>query len=448
MAVTNLSLAERIALLPPEERAKRLGVASEQEALELMHSWEFWARPAQLPPSDNDWVLWLVMAGRGWGKTRVGAETTRARVETGKAKRIALVGRTAADARDVMIEGESGILAVSPKWFRPHYEPSKRRMTWPNGAVATVFSADEPDLLRGPQFDFAWCDEIAAWRFADDAWSNLEFGLRLGDCPQALATTTPKPTKYMRQLLAEPTTRVTQGKTKENLRNLAPTFLRKVVAKYQGTTLGLQELDGRMIEDIAGALWKRALIEDTRVRNYPELVRIVVAIDPSAGSHDGSDEAGIVAVGKGVDGHCYVLEDKSGVMAPIEWARRAVAELERWEGDRVVAEVNNGGEMVELTVRTVDPLVPYRAVHASRGKRTRAEPVAALYEQGKVHHVGAFVELEDELCTHDFGENKPSPNRLDALVWAITELMLGPQHDGAGASGGRRKTMVGRTGGF
>jgi phage terminase large subunit-like protein len=438
-SIQSLSLAERIATLPPKERERVIGQMTDKDALELQFTWEFWARPSQLAPI-GDWVVWLIMTGRGWGKSRTGAETVRGWVETGKCGHLALIGRTAADGRDVMVEGNSGLLKISPPWFRPKYEPSKRRLTWPNGAVATVYSADEPDLLRGPEHDGAWGDEIAAWRFAEEAWSNLIFGLRIGKNPQIIGTTTPKPTKFMRELLADPTTVVTGGKTSENIHNLADVFLRKVVAKYKGTTLGLQELDGRMLEDVKGALWKRSQID--HVRNHPPLVRIVVAIDPPTTSNDGSDEAGIVVCGKDADGHGYLLEDVSAVLSPSSWASAAVKELERWEGDRIVAEVNNGGDMVELTVRSIRSTVPYKSVWASRGKRTRAEPVAALHEQGKIHHVGHFAELEDELCTHDFSEGKPSPNRLDAYVWAFTDLLLGPQHDGIGASSGKRRSMV------
>jgi phage terminase large subunit-like protein len=390
----------------------------------LQHDWTgLWARPEQLRPP-GDWILWLILAGRGWGKSRTGAECIRDWIEAGTCGRVALVARTAADARDVMVDGESGLLAISPPWFRPVYEPSKRRLTWPNGAIATTYTAEEPDALRGPQHDGAWCDEIASWKYPEDAYNNLLFGLRLGTNPRIVGTTTPKPTRHMRALIADATTAVTKGKTQENAPNLARTFLRQVVGKYLGTSLGRQELDAEMLEDVAGALWKRDVIDDLRRRLAPELRRVVVAIDPAVTNKAGSDETGIITVGLGSDGHAYVLEDLSGHYSPDGWGRRAVAAYDRRQADIIVAEVNNGGDMVGHTINTVRSNVHFKAVHASRGKRVRAEPVAALYEQGKVHHVGAFAELEDQLTTWDSSTGEESPDRLDALVWALTELML------------------------
>jgi phage terminase large subunit-like protein len=451
-----LSMAEQFARLPERERAKRLDGWTEDDYRDAFYHWRWWARPNQLEPGGS-WVLWLILAGRGWGKSRTGAETVRDWVETKRCSRLALVGRTAADVRDVMVEGESGLLAISPPWFRPKWEPSKRRLTWPNGAVATTYTAEEPDALRGPQHDGGWIDEPAAWKYAELTYDNLMMGLRLGKDPRIVGTTTPKPTKHLKALVGDPTTKITKGKTRDNLKNLAPTFLKTVVAKYVGTRLGRQELDAELLDDTPGALWTRARIEllrwtPTKLRPKPPAMRrIVIAIDPSASSGDEADEAGIVCAGLGVDGHAYVLEDLSAVASPDGWARRAVLAFDEWEADRIVAEINNGGEMVELTIRTVASsmkrIVPYRGIHASRGKRTRAEPVAALYEQGRVHHVGAFAELEDELCTHSFADNEKSPNRLDALVWAITELMLAPQA-GKGGKTGKRREMAGSTGGF
>jgi phage terminase large subunit-like protein len=367
--------------------------------------------------------VWLLLAGRGFGKTRTGAEFVRSRVAQRTAGRIALVAPTAADARDVMVEGESGILATSPDWNRPDYEPSKRRLTWANGAIATTYSADEPERLRGPQHDLAWCDELAAWRYPA-AWDMLMFGLRLGTDPRAVVTTTPRPTPLIKALLADPKVVVTRGRTAENEENLAPAFLEQIVRRYEGTRLGRQELEAELLEDAPGALWTHGLIEATRVTQPPDLARVVVAIDPAAGSGEHSDETGIAVVGKDGGGHGYVLADLSGRYAPTEWAKAA------HDADRIVAEVNNGGEMVEATLRIVDPKVPFSAVHAARGKVARAEPVAAFYEQGRVHHVGALPRLEDQMCAfvHDFDRTAAgySPDRVDALVWALSDLLVRP----------------------
>lgn len=389
----------------------------------LLYEWRFWARPNQLPP-ENWRHVWLILAGRGFGKTRTGAETVRWLVETGQAKRIALVAPTAADARDVMVEGESGILAVSRPDFKPEYEPSKRRITWPNGAVAYTYSAEEPDRLRGPQHDFAWCDELAAWKYPDDTWDNLIFGLRLGDNPRVVVTTTPKPIPLVRKLVNDPETVVTRGSTYENAANLPPSFLKEIRDKYEGTRLGRQEIYAEILDDVPGALWNRTMLDELRVKKAPELIRIVVAIDPAVTSGENSDETGIIVAGKGVDGHGYVLEDLSCRMSPDGWATRAVNAYHKYEADRIVAEVNNGGDLVETTIRTVDRRIPYKAVRASKGKRTRAEPIAALYEQGKIHHVGSFPLLEDQMCNFTPDGYDGSPDRVDALVWALTELML------------------------
>lgn len=462
-----VSLAEQFAALPEPERAKRCEGLTEDDYAQWFYDWRWWARPNQLEPGGS-WVLWLILAGRGWGKTRTGAETVRGWVETKRCGRLALVGRTAADVRDVMIEGESGILAISPPWFRPKWEPSKRRITWPNGAIATTYTAEEPDILRGPQHDGGWIDEPAAWKYPELTYDNLMMGLRLGRDPRVVGTTTPKPTKHVKALIGDANTKITTGKTQDNLKNLAPTFLKTVVAKYVGTRLGRQELNAELLDDTPGALWNRARIDLLRWTKVdqdgkpvlPPLKRIVVAIDPSASdpknartdSDKEPDQAGIVVAGLGYDGHGYVLADLSAVLSPDGWARRGVVAFDDWEADRIVAEINNGGAMVELTVRTVASsmglVVPYRGIHASRGKRTRAEPVAALYEQARVHHVGFFAELEDELCTHSFLDNERSPNRLDALVWALTELMLAKQAGTKGRTGKRRREMAAGTGGF
>lgn len=360
--------------------------------------------------------------------TRVIAEWVREQAEGGHAKRIALVAPTAADARDVIVEGDSGILRVCPDHFRPIFEPSKRRLTWPNGAIATTYSADEPERLRGPQHDAAVCDEIAAWRYPD-AWDMLMFGLRLGRHPRAVVATTPKPVRLVRDLVKREgeDVIVTRGSTYENRSNLAAAFFDKIIRQYEGTRLGRQELLAELLEDVPGALWQRLLLDELRAREAPSLTRIVVAIDPATSTTEKSDETGIVVAGLGDDGHGYVLEDLSGHYSPVEWAKRAIAAYHTYKADRIVAEVNQGGDMVEATLRSVDDSVPYRAVHASRGKAIRAEPISALYEQRRVHHVGTFATLEDQMCamTIDFDRKKMgySPDRVDALVWCLTELM-------------------------
>ena len=395
----------------------------------LEDDWITKARPEQLPPP-GDWTIWMICAGRGAGKTRSGAEWVRSLAESRMAQRIALVGPTAADVRDIMVEGESGLLSISPDWNRPHYEPSKRRLTWPNGVIATMFSSEEPERLRGPQHDAAWCDEVAAWRNAKDTWDMLQFGLRLGKRPRAMVTTTPKPTKLVRDLLGRngQDVAVTRGSTYDNRANLAPSFFTQIVKQYEGTRLGRQELNAELLDDVPGALWTRAMIEEARVR--PEanifLERIVVAIDPAISVNEDSDETGIIVAGLGSDGDAYVLGDSSGKYLPHEWARHAITNYHEYGADRLVAEINQGGQMVESTIRAIAPNVPLTLVHASRGKLVRAEPVSALYEQRRVHHVGIFEPLEDQLCSYAPGVVK-SPDRMDALVYAITDLMLAPQ---------------------
>ena len=397
----------------------------------LENSWPAIARPNQLPPPGDWWQIWLLLAGRGFGKTRTLAEWVCEQVASGQVSRIALVAATAADARDVLVEGESGILAVAPPGCRPIYEPSKRRLTWPHGAIATTFSAEEPDRLRGPQHDAAVCDELASWSHPQ-TWDILQFGLRLGRNPRCLVATTPRPTKLLRELLAREgrDVVVTRGSSYDNKANLAPAFFAQIVKKYEGTRLGRQELNAELLEDTPGALWTHGIIDASRASHVPELTRIVVAIDPAVTSGEEADETGIVVVGKDKNGHGYVLADCSGRYQPIEWAKIAITAYRTHGCDRIVAEVNNGGEMVEATLRMVEPNVPFTAVRASRGKATRAEPVSALYEQGRIHHVGAFPQLEDQMCefTPNFNRDTVgySPDRLDALVWATTELLIQP----------------------
>jgi phage terminase large subunit-like protein len=394
--------------------------------------WRSKARPEQLPPP-GDWNGWLVMAGRGFGKTRTGSEWVKELVETGAAGRIALIAPTAGDARDVMVEGPSGLLAVSSPWFRPEYEPSKRRLTWPNGATAATFSSEEADRLRGPQHDAAWFDELAAMTDPSAVWDMAQFGLRIGVRPRWLVTTTPRPIKLLRGLLSREGDDVVvcRGSTFANAPNLAPSFLEAIKARYGGTRLGRQELEAELLTDVPGALWQLDWLDRDRVERAPELKRIVVAIDPAVSNNEGSDQTGIIVAGVDADKpqHGYILEDLSGRYAPHEWAAKAVTAYHRHRADRIIAEKNNGGDMVENTIRMVSRNVSFKAVHASRGKAVRAEPISALYEQRKIHHVGAPSALEDQMCafTSDFDRTRAgySPDRVDALVWALTELMLG-----------------------
>jgi phage terminase large subunit-like protein len=344
--------------------------------------------------------------------------------------RIALVGESAADVRDVMIEGVSGILSVHERRERPLWESSRRRLTWENGAVAQVFSAEDPESLRGPQFAAAWCDELAKWRYAKESWDMLQFGLRLGEWPRQLVTTTPRPLPLIKKLLSDPTVAVTRALTRDNAANLAPSFLETIVSQYAGTRLGRQELDGEIIEERADALWTRDMLERARVKEAPALKRIVVAIDPPASSTQRADRCGIVAAGIDGEAVVYVLADASlGAARPAQWARAAIALYHKLSADALVAEVNQGGEMVRTVLNEADPCAPVTMVRATRGKYVRAAPVAQLYEQNRVRHVGGFCALEDEMC--DFGahglSSGRSPDRLDALVWAITDLALKPK---------------------
>ena len=378
-----------------------------------------------------------MLGGRGAGKTRLGAEWVRAAAygtgpyATRPHRRIALIGESEHDVREVMIEGVSGLLRVSPRGERPVWTSSRRLLEWPNGAVAQAFSAEDPESLRGPQFDAAWCDELAKWRHAQDTFDMLQFGLRLGRRPRQLITTTPRPIPLLKRLIADPRTAVTRASTHANAAHLAPSFLEEVIGRYAGTRLGRQEIDGEIIEDRPDALWSRAMIEACRVAAAPPLARIVVGIDPPASSREGADACGIVAAGRSEEGAIYVLEDATAAgLAPAGWAAKAIALYRRLAADTLVAEVNQGGDMVRAVIREVDASVPLKTVHATRGKWLRAEPVAAMYAQGRVKHVDPpLAELEDEMC--DFGpsglSSGRSPDRLDALVWAITELTAPPR---------------------
>lgn len=410
--------------------------------LALPWLFEFWAMAHQLPP-EGAWRTWAILGGRGAGKTRAGAEWLRAQVEgarpldRGRCQRLALVGETIDQVREVMVFGESGILACSPPDRRPDWQATRKRLLWPNGATAQVFSAHDPEALRGPQFDGAWVDELAKWKRARETWDMLQFGLRLGEDPRVCLTTTPRNVGVLKDILAAPSTVVTNAPTEANRANLAAGFLDEVRARYADTRLGRQELDGVLVEVAEGALWSPAMLERCRVETVPELDRVVVAIDPPVTGKSGSDECGIVVVGavtRGAvqDWRAFVLADASvSAASPATWAKAAIRAMERFGAERLVAEVNQGGDLVEQVIRQVDPMVPFRAVHASRGKVARAEPVAALYEQGRVHHVQAgrgLRTLEDQMCamTARGFEGRGSPDRVDALVWALTALIIEP----------------------
>jgi phage terminase large subunit-like protein len=425
--------AGALARLGARERAAFFARLDCDELESLKTLWPFWARPEQLIPP-GDWVFWLPLAGRGWGKTRTGAETVRHWARAFPL--VNLIGATADDVRDVMVEGESGVLAICPRDERPRYVAHKRRLEWPNGAKSLLFSAEEPERLRGKQHMKLWADELAAWRYPD-AWDQAVFGLRLGAKPQAIVTTTPRPTKLMRDLLGDPLTFSTQHSTFENIGNLAENFLDRVVRKYEGTRLGRQELQAHLLLDAPGALWTRETIEAALADNEerPKFGRIVVAVDPPATSGEKADECGIIVAGLASDGRVHVLADLSRQgETPLGWTSRAVQAFREFSADCIVAEVNNGGEMIETLIRQVDANIPYRAVRAARGKFTRAEPVAALYEQGRVRHCGVFPKLEDQMClmTPDFDRARAgySPDRVDALVWAVSSLVF-EQGEGA-----------------
>lgn len=373
----------------------------------------------------------MILAGRGWGKTRTGSEWVRKLANENPGCRIALVAETAADARDVIIKGDSGLLSVDPTLDEDCWSPTNRCLTWPNGSKAWTYNATEPDQLRGPQHHFAWVDELAKFRYGEALWDQVVFGLRLGDSPKALITTTPQPKKVIKALAASDSTVVTRGATKDNLANLARSAVEQMYDRYEGTRLGRQELEGEILGDIPGALWNRELIDNVRLKEVPyDLERVFVAVDPATSSEEGSDEHGIVVVGmaRDEDGYArgYVLEDGSLRGTPEQWAKQAIRLYRKWEADKIIAEKNQGGEMVSSVIQAQDRAVPIKLVHASRGKVIRAEPISALYEQGRVHHVGRFDLLEDQMCEFSIdnvrNSNTGSPDRVDALVWGLTEL--------------------------
>lgn len=427
-------LLARLTRLPPDERAAIIRSLDAAARDELNRRWDWWAHDGQRAPP-GDWRVWMIRAGRGFGKTRAGAEWVSACARAHKKARIALIGATIEDVRQVMIEGPSGLIAVARNDEPVVWKASAGEVAFASGAKAFAYSAEAPERLRGPEHDLAWCDEIAKWRGkpGEETWDNLMLGLRIGDRPRALLTTTPRSNALMRRILAMPGLIETHGRTRDNP-HLPKGFVAAMQADYGGTRIGRQELDGEFIEDLTGALWRRAMIEDCRVGAAPALVRTVVAVDPPAGI--GGDACGIVAVALGEDGCGYVIDDASVESAgPESWARAVAACVNRHAADRVVAEANNGGAMVRSVLIAADAAMPVRLVHASHGKVARAEPVAALYEAGRVRHVGAFPALEDELCGLIVGGGYEgpgrSPDRADALVWGLSELMLGPMRQAA-----------------
>jgi predicted phage terminase large subunit-like protein len=419
--------------LSPAELEKLKADLSPEEKAALVYKWSAWARPDQITP-DSAWNGWLIIAGRGWGKTRTGAEAVREEVESGRSSRIALVGETSADGKDVMVNGESGILACCPPWNMPTFTASsgsgRPKLRWPNGAIATLYDAREPDQLRGPQHDFIWFDELAKYRYADAVFDQAMFGLRLGKHPAWMATTTPRPIALIKRLMNQPGVIVTRGRSADNLANLASTYRANVLDRYKGTRLGRQELDAEILEDVPGALWTRRGLDEARVNIAPQLRRLVVSVDPSISDSESSNETGIIVQGMAENNDAYVLEDWSGQGSPDKWARKVAAAYRKHNADVVVAEANQGGEMVRMVIRSVAPEIPVKLVHASRGKYIRAEPISALYEQGRVHHVGTLPELEDQMIT--FTPERAadrsdgiSPDRVDALVWGLSELFPG-----------------------
>lgn len=464
-AATGMSQAEEMADWTDHDREVFLLSLTREEMTAIRWDWRFWARPQQLEPP-GDWSVWLALAGRGFGKTRTGSEWIRelacgpTPLAPGRVRHIALIAETAADARDVMVQGaDAGILAVHPPAFRPRYTPSLRRLEWPNGCVAHTYSAEEPDQLRGPEHDLAWCDELAKWKYPDETWDMLQFGLRLGENPRTLVTTTPRPIPLVRELVAgeeKGDTVVTRGSSYDNEANLSAKFIAKIRSKYEGTRLGRQEIGAEILDDVPGALWTLAMLERRSEQNpkaagmkfgeeLPPMERIAIGVDPSGSSGEASprgqsardreatnDDIGIVAAGLGIDGDVYIMRDASCNFGPDGWARRVQQTYKDLEADIIVGEANYGGAMVEYTIRTVDRRLPYKAVHATRGKAVRAEPIAALYEQGRVRHVGSLGALESQMCnmTASGYMGRGSPDRMDAMVWAVTELMFGGSNRG------------------
>ena len=422
------SYASLLASLPESERNNILSQYTDDQLLALKYDWEFWARPEQKTPLGK-WITWLLLAGRGYGKTRVGAEQIIKWKNEGY-KRFTLMAKTPAEARDIMVQGESGILACSPPWDVPDYKPSNRSLIWSNGAEAHIYSGENYEQSRGSQCEKGWIDELAKYRNPQEALDNVMLGLRLGDNPQIVITTTPKPTKTIKDLIKDEATIVTRGSTYDNMGNLAETFIQTIIKKYENTRLGRQELYAEILDDNPNALWRRADIDKSRIerKDCPRFERIVIGVDPAVTDGETADDTGIIVAAKDSNNHGYILEDDTINASPDAWGRKVVNAYHKWQADRIIGEANNGGDMIEYVIRTIDRNVAYRKVTATRGKLLRAEPIAALYEQGRIHHVGYFGDLEDQYCEWQPGDK--SPNNMDAAVWALTELFakdnLGP----------------------
>ncbi len=431
------SLAEIAALQPDSMVKEWLAKIPAAELKAIKYRWDFWARPKQLPPG-GDWSTWFVCAGRAFGKTRIGSEWVRSimcgstPLAPGTYRRIAIIAETEKDMIETVAKGPSGILAVHPPDFRPTFVSKgvNAGFTWPNGAVALIYNGTRPDQLRGPGPDAAWCDELAKWQFAKETWDNLQFSMRGGNDPRVLVTTTPRPLQIIKDLIDDPATVTVRGSLYENRANLPSKYINRVLERYAGTRLGRQEIEGEIIDDVPGALWTRAMLDATRKKSsdiIPPMQRLVVAIDPAAKASEDDDETsetGIIVAGIGTDGAGYVIDDRSCRLGPVGWAKVAIAAYDRYEADSIIAEINNGGEMVEALIRAQRSTVKVETVHATRGKVVRAEPVAALYEQGRISHIGSFPALEDQLITFTpFGiEGDRGSDRADALVWALTKL--------------------------
>lgn len=435
------ALRDQLTLVSGAERRQFYQSLSEEEGDALFYNWAFWARPEQLTPAGSEWDVWMALAGRGWGKTRTGAEWVHEIAEQHPGCRIALIGRIPKDVRRVMVEGESGILACAKPWFMPLWNKSLGVLTWPNGSQAFTFSSEVPDDLRGPQFHFAWLDEWAKFRFPVDVWDMLWMCLRLGQHPRCMVTTTPRPLPILRTVLKDAHTVISGGSTYDNQANLPASFMRRIREKYEGTTLGAQELHARLLDESPGALWTREMLDKTRVKDLPRdekghaLIRkAVLGVDPSVSSNDESAETGIVLDAIGIDGHGYCVNDYSDEGG---LDRHALEIVMLWKDglcDLVVAEKNQGGDLVENTLRMVRDAdgkqigrdMPFKGVTATKGKRLRAEPVQMIYQQQRFHHVGQLADLEDQMCTWVPDQGLPSPDRLDAHVWAATELLVSP----------------------
>lgn len=421
-----------LASLPESERLEILSHLTEEQAYALQYDWNFWGRPEQLPPEQwgkDGCFIWNLRMGRGAGKTRTGSEIFIKAIRFGGYKFPNLAGATAEDVREIMIEGESGILSCAPEDFRPEFIPSLKKLIWPNKVETHIYYGSEPNKARGPQSDYLWCDELAKWQFPEETFDNLLMGLRLGPNPLCMVTTTRRPTRFLMDLekrtdkQGRACTVVTRGRTQDNYKNLSPVFISTIISKYEGTRLGRQELEGCFLDDNPEALWKRADIDNNRVRQIPQLSLVAVGVDPAVTSKAGSDDTGIIVAGKGVDGRGYVLGDYTVHDTPQKWAEAAITAYHKHKANKIVGETNNGGDLVELNIKTVDSSIRFESVHASRGKATRAEPISTLYEQGKVSHFGTFPELEDQMTEWVPGAEK-SPDRVDALVWSLTALKI------------------------